>query len=259
MNKSILFSKNSNNIFLIFLILLFAQNSVKAQSNLLQSGPMLGYSEMREVKLWVQTTEPAEVYFTYYEKNNPDAIYVTETVATNKDYGYTAHLIADMVLPGRNYSYELYINDKKIDFEYPLEFQTLKDWKYKSEPPEFSFAIGSCSFINDEMFDRKGNPYGGGYKIYESIYNNNPDFMIWLGDNVYFREADWNTKTGMYYRYTQVRSLPEMQPLLASVHNYAIWDDHDYGPNNSNRSFHNKQIARNAFIDFWGNLSYGEN
>ena len=82
--------------------------------------------------------------------------------------------------------------------------------------------------------------------------------MLWLGDNVYLREADWNTKTGIYYRYAQVRELPEMQPLLASTHHYAIWDDHDYGPNNSNRSYWFKNVSRQAFTDYWGNLTYGK-
>lgn len=231
---------------------------VFAQKDLLQSGPMLGYCEMREVKLWVQTNTVADVYFKYYEKENPDIEYFTDEVRTEKEFGYTAHCIADEIMPNRKYIYELYINDEKIIFNYPLEFTSLKDWDWKSEPTELKLAMGSCAFINDSLFDRAGNPYGGEYEIYEAIYNDNPDIMLWLGDNVYYREADWYTKTGIYYRNTQVRSLPEMQPLLASAHNYAIWDDHDYGPNNSNRAFRNKELTRNAFIDFWGNPTYGE-
>ena len=84
-----------------------------------------------------------------------------------------------------------------------------------------------------------------------------PDFMIWLGDNTYLREADWGSRTGIYHRYTHTRSIKEMQPLLASVHHYAIWDDHDYGPNDSDRSFWNKNETFNAFKLFWANPTYG--
>ena len=80
--------------------------------------------------------------------------------------------------------------------------------------------------------------------------------MIWLGDNVYFREPD-DSRTGVYHRYSHDRSLPELQPLLGSVHHYAIWDDHDYGPNNSDRSFIYKNITLQAFKDFWANPTYG--
>lgn len=48
-----------------------------------------------------------------------------------------------------------------------------------------------------------------------------------------------------------------MQPLLASAHHYAIWDDHDFGPNNSDRSFIHKDKTLKAFQLFWGNPTYG--
>jgi alkaline phosphatase D len=41
------------------------------------------------------------------------------------------------------------------------------------------------------------------------------------------------------------------------VHHYAIWDDHDYGPNDSDRGYVLKHESRNVFIQFWGNPSYG--
>ncbi len=77
--------------------------------------------------------------------------------------------------------------------------------------------------------------------------------MLWLGDNTYLREADWNSRIGFLHRYTHTRSLPEMQPLLASTHHYAIWDDHDYGPNNADSSFWLKDTASEIFQLFWGN------
>ena len=89
------------------------------------------------------------------------------------------------------------------------------------------------------------------------MHKNNPDLMIWLGDNLYLREPDWNSKTGVYKRYTHSRSTKEMQAFLASTHHYAIWDDHDYGPNNSDRGFWNKNVTMQAFEDFWANPSYG--
>jgi alkaline phosphatase D len=77
--------------------------------------------------------------------------------------------------------------------------------------------------------------------------------MLWLGDNTYLREADWDSKTGIYHRYSHSRSIKELQPLLAKTQHYAIWDDHDFGPNDSDRSFYNKHITLEAFNDFWCN------
>jgi alkaline phosphatase D len=70
------------------------------------------------------------------------------------------------------------------------------------------------------------------------------------------REVDWNSRTGIYHRYTHTRSLPELQRLLTSTHHYATWDDHDYGPNDSDRSYWGKEWTLEAFKDFWANPNY---
>jgi alkaline phosphatase D len=228
-----------------------------AQEKFLQAGPMVGYSDMREVKLWVQTKEPAKVKIKYWAKDNPGEVYTTSEVKTTADNANTAHLVADKVEPGKNYSYELYINNKKVKRNYPLEFKTQELWQHRKDAPDFTFAVGSCFYVNDTPYDRPGKPYGStSFEILTSIHQKKPDFMLWIGDNTYLREPDWNTKTGIQYRYTHTRSVPELQPLLGSVNNYAIWDDHDYGPNNSDRSFWGKNLTLDAFKTFWANPNY---
>lgn len=238
-------------LFTLFLCLFTA--SLWAQ---LQSGPMVGYSEMREVLLWAQTNQSAKVKFVYWDQGAPAKKFSTDEVNTQKQTAFTAHLIADEVLPGKKYTYELYINGKKIARPYPLEFQSQALWQWRTDPPSFKFAFGSCTFVNEPDFDRPGKPYGDGYDIFTSIYQQKPDFMLWTGDNTYTREADWNTRTGILHRYTHTRSLPEMQPLLASTHHYATWDDHDFGPNDADRSFWLKKTTLETFKLFWGNPNY---
>ncbi len=239
------------------LLFVIISQIIFAQSNRLQSGPMVGYSEMREVALWVQTNQSAKVKIGYWDKENPKQKYFTDEKATTKEEAFTSTLIADEVEPGKHYNYELYIDGKLIEINYPLEFQTLKLWQWRGDPPDFSFVVGSCAYVNEEQYDRPGKPYGGSYEIYKSIFEKHPDFMVWLGDNYYLREPDWNSWTGILKRITHTRSLPEMQPLLSSVHHYAIWDDHDFGPNNSDRSFTHKDLTLKAFKLFWPALSYG--
>jgi alkaline phosphatase D len=118
-------------------------------------------------------------------------------------------------------------------------------------------AVGSCAYIGEAQYDRPGDPYGGDYQIFTNIHQDQPALMLWLGDNTYLREVDWHSRSGIQHRFTHTRSLSEMQPLLASTHHYAIWDDHDYGPNNSDRSFIFKDIVTDIFCDFWGNPTCG--
>ncbi|MCK8520106.1 alkaline phosphatase family protein [Aquimarina sp. D1M17] len=241
---------------LFFIVLVLMTGSLALAQDLVQSGPMVGYSTMREVLLWVQTTKTAQVHFEYYEKEQPKQRYQTEKHLTAANNGHVAKLVANKVLPGKTYSYELYIDGKKVERNYPMEFQSQTLWQWRTDPPEVNFAIGSCNYVNEEQFDRPGKPYGSDHDIFSSIHKKNPDFMLWLGDNTYLREVDWNSRTGFLHRYTHTRSLPELQPLLASTHHYAIWDDHDYGPNNADSSYWLKDTASEIFKLFWGNPNY---
>lgn len=234
-------------------------SSARAQEEekLLQAGPMVGATDMREVKLWVQTTTSARVKIAYYETTVATVRYETAEVQTSKDKAYTAHLLADAVQPGRKYTYELFINGVLVKRPYPLTFQTLPLWQWRGDPPSFKVAVGSCLYVNEAVYDRPGRPYGAPYKVLTSIYEKKPDMMLWLGDNVYLREPDWNTRTGIIYRYTHTRSIAELQPLLGSTHHYAIPDDHDFGPNDADGSFWNKAQTTEVFKLFWANHAYG--
>ncbi|QMW01186.1 alkaline phosphatase D family protein [Spirosoma foliorum] len=227
-----------------------------ASQSKLQSGPMVGYSEMREVMLWAQTKQPAKVQIRYHETDNPSVNYLTNEVQTNRQTAFTAHLLADQVEPGKKYTYELLIEGQKVSLPYPTQFQTQPLWQWRTDPPTFRFGVGSCTYVNEPEVDRPGKPYGGGYEIFTALVAQKPDFMLWTGDNTYTREVDWNTRTGVLRRYTHTRSLPEMQPLLANTHNYATWDDHDYGPNDADRSYWLKPVTLEAFKLFWANPNF---
>jgi alkaline phosphatase D len=246
-----------NSFLTVLLLSFFVVFQVFAQHPLLQSGPMLGYSDMFETMLWVQTKSTGKVQIAYWMKGKPGEKFVTQAVTTRKENAFTAHLLADRVQPGNVYDYELRIDDQPVKFSYPTTFQTQQLWQWRTEPPTFKVALGSCAYVNEEPYDRPGTPYGGDYQIFTAIHRQRPDLMLWLGDNVYLREPDWYTRTGFLHRYTHTRSLPELQPLLASAHHFAIWDDHDYGPNDSDRSFILKDMAREIFSDFWANPTYG--
>lgn len=242
----------------IFLLCAFLTAPLSAQKKaLLSSGPMVGYAEMREVMLWAQTTAPADVFVQYWEQGKPKEKFKTAVLKTRAEDAYTAHLLADKVQPGKTYEYELVVGGKVEKRDYPLTFKTPPLWLYRTDPPQFSFAFGSCHYSNDSLYDRPGKPYGNDPVIFKSIAAKRPDIMIWGGDNVYLREADWNTRTGINHRYTHSRAMPEIQQLLATSSNYVIWDDHDFGPNDADRGFWNKEQTLEAFKAFWANPSYG--
>lgn len=217
---------------------------------------MVGYGQMTEVMLWVQTTKPATVQFRYWETGSAKKQF-SPSIKTSADRAHVAHVLLEGLLPGKKFEYELLIDGKLVKRAYPLRFQTQPLWQWRTDPPDFTAAFGSCLYINEEVWDRPGKPYGSDYEVLTALASKNPDIMLWLGDNTYYREIDWHTVAGLRHRWTHTRSTPELQPILGAAHNYAIWDDHDYGPNDADRSYHLKAEALENHKLFWANQHYG--
>ncbi|MDO8368250.1 MAG: alkaline phosphatase D family protein [Saprospiraceae bacterium] len=225
----------------------------------LQNGPMLGYVEMTEALVWVQTKSFSGVQVEYWPTGKTAEKWRTGLVQTYQNSAFTAKCIATDLKPGTTYEYRVEINGDSVLLPYPTTFKTQPLWQWRVDPPAFTLATGSCAYINEPEYDRPGKPYGSNYQTYTQIANQKPDLMLWLGDNVYLREVDWYTRSGMQHRYTHDRATPELQQLLASTPQYAIWDDHDFGPDNSDGSWIQKETAWEVFRDFWGNPGFGVN
>lgn len=221
------------------------------------SGPMPGHSAMREVTLWMQGTGSDEVVIEYWPEGQTDQVRTSSPRRLAAGDQYTAHFRIGDLEPGTTYAYRVIMNGDPVSVPEKLEFHTQPLWQWRTDPPAFRLVAGSCAYINDPPYDRPKDPYGARYDIFQRIADRNPDVMLWLGDNVYFREADYDSRWGMAERYRHSRALPELQPLLRGTHHYAIWDDHEYGPNDANRSFSLKGESLALFERYWANPAYG--
>ncbi len=239
----------------IVLLIALCQLATLAQSTL-KSGPMLGYVDMREACVWVQTAQAQNVTLYYWPKLNHDKLVPkVANATTSAEQAFTAHLKLTELEPGVTYEYSFVPPADGLAKVYELTTQHL--WQFRTDPPAFRVATGSCSYTNDEQYDRPGEPYGGSMAIFDSIAAKKPDMMLWLGDNIYLREVDYTSRSGILYRYTHMRLQPAMQRLMQTCPHYAIWDDHDYGPNDGDGSYLHKNWTLDAFKMFWANPSYG--
>ncbi|MEX2596897.1 MAG: alkaline phosphatase D family protein [Salibacteraceae bacterium] len=235
--------------------LLFAW-AANAQTTI-ASGPMPGYSTLNEVGLWMQLTNDAEVKVMFWPEGKKHLRAVALPDFVEMKHTHIAKFQISDLLPGTVYNYTVIIDKDTIQNNDTLRFNTQKLWQYREDPPAFKVALGSCTYINEQSYDRPGTPYGSNYKIFSSIQQKQPDAMLWLGDNVYLREYDYFSYKGYLHRYNHTRSTKELQGLLRSTHHYAIWDDHDFGPNDANGSWIHKNWALDAFKLYWMNPSYG--
>lgn len=224
------------------------------------SGPMLGYQAHREALIWAETREAVAVEIWYEVEGKPEsrrALRVDRPAATPagvQPIKFTLPLLE----MGKTYRYGFLVDGKAPELPGKLRFRTTDQWEWRGPAQDFSFLTGSCAYINETAYDRPGEPYGKSPEIFRHMAKAPADFMIWLGDNVYLREADFSSISGIWYRWSHDRAIPEMQPLLAAMPHYAIWDDHDYGSNDTNRSFEFKDVTLAAFKAYYGNPSWGE-
>ncbi len=221
---------------------------------------MLGYVDFREANVWIMHNYSVD-YIQYWDVAFPDK--KTKASATIKKVN--DQFISDFRLgplnPGTTYNYKitgfLGITDKSTPI-YTVTTQAL--WRWRNTAPDFSVALGSCTYANQPEFDRPGIPYGDtATDIFDIIADKKPDLMLWTGDNIYLREPDWGSETGIYERYIHLRQQENLRKLYSACPNLAIWDDHDFGPNDANGSFYNKEITLKAFDDFWANPGCGIN
>lgn len=221
------------------------------------NGPLTGPPELMEITVWMQCHGPCQTYITYWPTTDPANTQRTTVQASDPERGHAMEFRLGPLLPGTEYRYAVAMNDGRTPPKDTLSFRTQTLWKHRTDPPPFKFAMGSCAYINEPAYDRPGRAYGGHYGIFDAIADQRPDLMLWLGDNVYLREPDWGSRSGFLHRYTHTRSTPELQRLLHSTAHAAIWDDHDFGPNDGDASFVGSALSREVFDLFWPNPTNG--
>ena len=217
---------------------------------------MVGFGSAHEALIWARLTAAAgggEVRVRYWPEGRAGEAREDGPLPLGGRDGRTLRHTLSGLEPDATYEYELVVDGARAARPYPQRFKTLPRWHRRAPPPDLVAAFGSCSYLNQYPDDT----YGGGEEVFEAIRAQSPDLMLWLGDAVYLNPEDTESAQGIARRYSSYRAHPALQPLLASTHHYAIWDDHDYGPNDANWSYPLKGESLATFKEYWGNASFG--
>jgi alkaline phosphatase D len=84
--------------------------------------------------------------------------------------------------------------------------------------------------------------------ILNTIAAQKPQFFLFLGDNIYGDTEDMRV---MRVKYQNLACKEEFQNLYNSCPVLAIWDDHDFGHNDSGIDYPKKEESKEVFMDFW--------
>ncbi len=236
--------KKSPLLTLIFLsVFATAQNPEKPR---LITGPVVGSVTTNSARVWMAYKGDALNMLVLIDTVDKTVYHATGFNKINDSKGVMA-LNADFAGLQPNHVYKVdFIKD--IGLHPRCVFTTQADSTVK----DFDFLAGSCALMNTD-FSRFMFP-GLSAAIFESMRRKKSDFMLWLGDNVYYLGKQYGSYDAMFTRNLTVRNyFPVLQLFLAQQPNYAIWDDHDYGWNDADKNFPLKDTALKVFKGFWPN------
>lgn len=209
-------------------------------------GPMLGNVTPNSAQVWLRTTKPAAVKVIVSSQPSladPVASAESETDARND---FTTVLSLSGLQPWTEYYYDVLVDGKRTMGKALPKFRT------NPRPGQAtSFSVG---------FGGGARYWSDKERIWDTIAKERPHAFLFLGDNLYIDEPDWRGKQrAMYYR-RQLR--PEFQRLTSSAATYSIWDDHDFGKNDTSGGPDRfkpkwKLPAWKVFKENWVNPSYG--
>ncbi|MCB0587175.1 MAG: alkaline phosphatase family protein, partial [Phaeodactylibacter sp.] len=103
-------------------------------------------------------------------------------------------------------------------------------------PVTTRIAFGSCAHQDKEQ------PL---LKVAASL---KPEVFLFLGDNIYGDSREMDT---LRAKYARLAAKEEFQQLANQTRVLAVWDDHDYGENDSGRHYPFKAESKEIFMDFW--------
>lgn len=239
--------------------LLLALHATSASAATLAGGPMAGPATAERVGVWLMTDDPAQVQLEYWPHTQPDAVQRSVPVATRPEPGHTARVELAGLQADTRYAYRVLVDGTPVELDEAPAFTTAP--ADPAAPRELLIATASCNYVPDPPYELTPNAFGAGFEIFDTVAAQRPDVMLWLGDNIYYRDSDFEpadeAAARMHQRWAATRSFAPLQRLLRTGQHVAIWDDHDYGPNNANRDFALKATALAHFQDYWANPGYG--
>ena len=212
---------------------------------------MHGYADYTSALVWIQADTPGTIRVRWRTEHD-GVLHTLALEARDADDDVVVARLSGL-LPGTRATYA--IDGDGDTREGAVRAQPY--WFPGDDAPDVTIAIGSCFFLAAEETPWNRTSYGGGYEIFGAIADKAPDLMVWLGDNLYFQPPDEFDPASMAARYRRQRAHPALSRLLVAAPHLAIWDDHDYGPNDADMSYGLKGESLALFTRYWPNPSFG--
>ena len=246
----------ANNLMALSLIALLSAYGCM-NHNELDRQPVVGIPQDNQVSILVKTISNGDVRIEYHEIDHPSSSF-TEWKQLSEENMYLTNVILKDLNPAAEYTYRVEFKDGHYS----------KWFHFRTFPPlgragKFTFVFSSC--VREKYM---------GYNVFGQIALLSPTFVALLGDQMY---ADYDGDVNKIELYLANDSLRQVmakkgevilhdksvvqafrnkynrvfdinfQNMASSIPLAAIWDDHDFGQDNSDSTYRYKEEAKKVF------------
>jgi alkaline phosphatase D len=207
-------------------------------------GPMVGAVTDHEIRIWARVSGEYAVSVEYGTTFDLKSFKATDPVLARRADDFTMVIPIGDLEPETDYFYRMKVNGEEDRY-----LRDFPPFKARTAPQpgtsrDFRVAFGSCPRFQEDRLQ----------PIWTAVTAYEPELFLWIGDNIY---GDSLYPEILQEEYRRQRDVAGLQPLLRSVSNLAVWDDHDYGLNNQDRTNPIAEAALQIFKRYWANPSYG--
>ncbi|MFZ4069189.1 MAG: alkaline phosphatase D family protein [Caulobacterales bacterium] len=205
-------------------------------------GPMLGANATGLIRIWVRVSGPFETQIEFASAANPSQTQRSAVISARREQDFIVVHTLEGLAPGTEFIYRVLVAgapDPDTTRQPPFRARTAL-----ASPSAFRVGFGSCA-------RRQRHPV---QPIWDALNQAEPDLFFWLGDNIY---GDSLERSILLEEYLRQRDVPNCRRFMAGRPQLAIWDDHDFGLNDSDRRNPIRNDALSVFKQVWANPNYG--
>ena len=209
----------------------------------LHAGPLVGHVTDTTARLWAKASNKASLAFRIGETPDLSQSRVVHGPRLQEKESFTGQVEVTGLKAGTRYYYTPLLDEKPaLARPYP-SFVTVPSGEAAGRQRiAFGSCVGARGYVAAAAFG-------------EMAARGKFDLLLMLGDNHYGDTTDPDLLRDHYFMH---RTVDGFTQIIRDTPTYAIWDDHDYGPNNSDGTARGKEDSLRVFRQWWANPAYGE-
>ncbi len=214
--------------------------AVDLEPPLLRAGPLVGYAGHGAATIWVAPLAAGATLEVAYSAVGPagDERRVAVPAPAPGAVGTSVRL--DGLAPATTYRYRVLVGGRADE-------GTSGTFRTGPAPGRrFRGTFGVVSCMNVRRYASQ--------IAWTELAAKGPDLLLPLADNIY---ANSTTPSVIRDWYVAQRQVPEYAALLRATSSLAIWDDHDFGANDSDGTLRGKEASLEVFREIWPNPGCG--